>query len=109
MDTNISLHDLSSIQARAEAEGKQCLVGAVIINPQRELAEGGALYEVDFLVEIGGDLAHPQLEWSKNSEFRWLDLSEIELLNENRQEADTFVYDIVKKGLEMAARVRYNL
>jgi 8-oxo-dGTP pyrophosphatase MutT (NUDIX family) len=168
MDTNISLHDLSSIQARAEAEGKQCLVGAVIINPQRqafvqkraatrrlwpgcwdlagghvepgetleealrrevreetgwevsrivaiidlydgELAEGGAIYEVDFLVEIAGDLAHPQLEWSKNSEFRWLDLSEIELLNENRQEADTFVYDIVKKGLEMAARMRYNL
>src|SRR5260370_34528101 len=36
MDTNISLHDLSSIQARAEAEGKQCLVGAVIINPQRQ-------------------------------------------------------------------------
>ncbi|HEX4714137.1 MAG TPA: hypothetical protein VH164_04330 [Ktedonobacteraceae bacterium] len=25
MDTNISLHDLSSIQAKAEAEEKQCL------------------------------------------------------------------------------------
>src|SRR5260370_6116131 len=36
MDTNISLHDLSSIQARAEAEGKQCLVGALISNPKRQ-------------------------------------------------------------------------
>ena len=164
MSTNISPHYLSELQTKAESEGKQCLVGAVIINEQgqafvqkrsltrrlwpgcwdlagghvepgetleeallREIREetgwelariiaiidlfdgeieGGdeKIYEVDFLVEIVGDLEHPQLEWSKNSEFRWIGLSEVELLMENRREADIFVYNIVKKGLEMAAQ-----
>jgi 8-oxo-dGTP pyrophosphatase MutT (NUDIX family) len=159
---DISKYNLSALQAKAEADGKQCLVGAVILNEQgqafvqkrsatrrlwpgcwdlagghvepgetleealrREIREetgwkltriraiidlyegsiegGGEIYEVDFLVEIEGDLEHPQLEWSKNSEFRWVSLSEIELLKENRPSTDLFVYTMVKKGLEMAS------
>ncbi len=154
--------DLLALQAQAEAAGKQCLVGAVIINEQgqafvqkrsltrrlwpgcwdiagghvepgerlvealrREIREEtgwelaqireiisfydgetdeGKIYEVDFLVEIEGDLEHPQLEWSKISEFRWIGLSEVASLMENRQEADIFIHDTVKKGLEMAAQ-----
>jgi 8-oxo-dGTP pyrophosphatase MutT (NUDIX family) len=155
--------DLLALQRQAEAAGKQCLVGAVIINEQgrafvqkrsltrrlwpgcwdiagghveagetlaealrREIREetgwelaqireiigfydgktdkGDIVYEVDFLVEIEGDLEHPQLEWSKVSEFRWIGLSEVASLMENRQEADIFIHDIVKKGLEMAAQ-----
>ncbi len=161
MDIRASSHYLAELQEKAESAGKQCLVGAVILNEQgqafvqkrsltrrlwpgcwdlvgghvepgetleealrREIREetgwklarigsiidiyegkienGEEIYEVDFLVEIEGDLEHPQLEWSKNSEFRWIDLTEIELLKENRQEADLFVYEIVKKGLELA-------
>ena len=153
--------DLSALQTQAETAGKQCLVGAVVLNERgqafvqkrsstrrlwpgcwdligghvepgetleealvREIheetgwklarivkvidlydgqtEEGEEIYEVDFLVEVEGDLEHPQLEWSKNSEFRWLDSTEIELLKENRREADLFVYEIVKKGLAMA-------
>lgn len=51
-----------------------------------------------------GNLEHPQLEWSKISEFRWVSRAEIELLKENRLEGDTFVYEVVKKGLELAAK-----
>lgn len=162
MDTKISSHYLAELQAKAESAGKQCLVGAVIINEQgrafvqkrsltrrlwpgcwdlvgghvesgetleealhREIREetgwklarigsiieiyegktenGEEIYEVDFLVEIEGDLEHPQLEWTKNSEFRWIDLAEIEMLKEHRQAADLFVYEIVKKGLALNA------
>jgi 8-oxo-dGTP diphosphatase len=164
MDRRISSHYLAELQAKAESAGKQCLVGAIILNEQRrafvqkrsltrqlwpgcwdlvgghvepgetleealrrEIREetgwklarigpivdvydgktvnGDEIYEVDFLVEIDGDLEHPQLEWSKNSEFRWISLAEIETLKENRQEADIFIYEIVKKGLELAASV----
>lgn len=155
--------DLSLLQAQAEAAGKECLVGAVIINGQGrafvqkrsltrrlwpgcwdiagghvepgetfvealrreireetgwelmqireiigfydgETEEGKKIYEVDFLVEIEGDLEHPQLEWSKISEFRWIGLSELSSLMENRQVADIFIHDLVKRGLEMAAQ-----
>jgi|SRR5579885_23844 8-oxo-dGTP pyrophosphatase MutT (NUDIX family) len=161
MDRQISSHYLAELQAKAESAGKQCLVGAIILNEQRQAfvqkrsltrrlwpgcwdlvgghvepgetleealrreireetgwklarigpivdvydgktGNGDEIYEVDFLVEIDGDLEHPQLEWSKNSEFRWISLAEIEILKENRQEADLFVYEIVKKGLELA-------
>lgn len=155
--------DLVALQAQAEAAGKQCLVGAVILNDRgqafvqkrsltrrlwpgcwdiagghvedgetleealrREIREEtgweltrigeiidfydgetteGKVYEIDFLVEVAGDLEHPQLEWSKNSEFRWISLAEVELLKESRSEGDLFIYALVKKGLEMAHRV----
>jgi 8-oxo-dGTP pyrophosphatase MutT (NUDIX family) len=154
--------DLARLQARAEMEGRQCVVGAVIMNGQqrafvqkravnrrlfpgcwdlvgghveagetlaealrREIREetgwelssivrligsfdwedeqGGKRRELDFLVQVAGDLEHPQLEWSKNSEFRWIGLAELELLQENRESEDTSIYDVVKKGLEDAS------
>ncbi|HLG61825.1 MAG TPA: NUDIX domain-containing protein [Ktedonosporobacter sp.] len=145
-------------QRAAEIEGRECVVGAVIIDPQgrafvqkrsldRQLfpgcwdivgghvepgetlyqclcreadeetgwqianiiavleqfdwaAGGQAKREFDLLVEVTGNLDEPRLEWSKHSEFRWISLDEIEILRENRTPDDTFIYDIVKKGLE---------
>ena len=155
--------DLLALQTEAEAAGKQCLVGAIILNEQRKVfvqkrsltrklwpgcwdvagghvepgetfeaalrreireetgweiahlreivavfdgeTEEGKTCELDFLVEVAGDLEHPQIEWAKNSEFRWLDLTEIEILRESRKEADVFIYELVKKGLEMAEQL----
>jgi 8-oxo-dGTP pyrophosphatase MutT (NUDIX family) len=56
--------------------------------------------EFDLLVTVDGNLADPQLEWAKHSEFRWLKLDEIEILKENRLPADALIYEVVKKGLE---------
>lgn len=151
--------ELAQIQALAEAEGRQCVVGAVVINGKQqafvqkraasrrlfpncwdligghvepgetlegalsretqeetgwklscirslirtfdwETEQGSKRREFDFLVQVEGDLEHPQLEWSKNSEFRWLGLNELGVLKENRTPEDTIIYKIVKKGLE---------
>jgi 8-oxo-dGTP pyrophosphatase MutT (NUDIX family) len=158
MTQQIDLQELTQAQARAEAEGRQCVVGAVVINEQgrafaqkrapsrrlfpncwdligghveagetlvealrREIREetgwelsriislvaafdwedgqGGQRRELDFLVQVAGDLEHPQLEWSKNSEFRWFSLADLDVLKENRQPQDSVIFEIVKKGL----------
>jgi 8-oxo-dGTP diphosphatase len=153
--------DLSGLQAwqdLAQNEGRECVIGAVILNAQgrafvqkrsqerrlfpgcwdivgghvepgetlyeglhREIAEETgwqlahvvailgqfdwavdqkARRELDVLVEVEGNLDDPQLEWSKHSEFRWINLDEIEILKENRTPDDTLIYEVVKKGLE---------
>lgn len=158
MTQQVDLQELTLAQTRAEAEGRQCVVGAVVINEhgqafaqkraarrrlfpncwdligghveasetlvealRREIREetgwelsrivsliavfdwedgqGGQRRELDFLVQVTGDLAHPQLEWTKNSEFRWLSLDELDVLQENRQPEDSIICEIVKKGL----------
>ena len=64
---------------------------------------GGKRREFDYLTQVEGDLAHPQLEPSKISEFRWVSLAEIELLKENRSANDMVLYEVVKKALKEAA------
>ncbi len=159
MNQPVDSRTLTRLQATAEQEGRQCVVGAVVINEQgqafaqkraasrrlfpncwdligghveagetlvealrREIREetgwelsqivsllavfdwedgqGELRREMDFLVEVTGDLAHPQLEWSKNSAFRWLSLDELDILKENRQPQDSIIFEIVKQGLE---------
>lgn len=158
--------DLSGLQAwqdLAQNEGRECVIGAVILNAQgrafvqkrsqerrlfpgcwdivgghvesdetlceglrREIAEetGWQLTsivailgqfdwatehqtkrELDLLVKVEGNLDDPQLEWSKHSEFRWINLDEIEILKENRAPDETLIYDVVKKGLELNRRI----
>jgi 8-oxo-dGTP diphosphatase len=65
------------------------------------VADQKAKRELDVLVEVEGDLSAPQLEWSKQSEFRWINVDEIELLKENRPPDDTLIYEVVKKALEL--------
>jgi 8-oxo-dGTP diphosphatase len=153
------LSDLQAWQDLAQNEGRECVIGAVILNAQgrafvqkrsherrlfpgcwdivgghvepgetlyeglhREIAEETGWHlarvvailgqfdwtadqkakrELDVLVEVEGDLDAPQLEWSKHSEFRWINVDEIEILKENRTPDDTVIYDVVKEGLEL--------
>lgn len=60
--------------------------------------------EFDFLVEVAGDLHHPQIETHKFSEWRWIGWDDLPLLKENRHEDDQVIYHIVKKALEMKKR-----
>lgn len=58
--------------------------------------------EFDFLVEVDGDLAQPQIEAEKFSEWRWVGSDEVELLKENRNADDQVIYQVVTQALEMA-------
>ena len=162
MVQRVNSHELMAAQAQAEAEERQCVVGAIIVNARgqvfvqkrsanrrlfpncwdsvgghvepgetleetlrREIREetgwelsriltqvglfdwedeqGGKRREFDYLVQVEGDLEHPQLEWTKNSEFRWIGPDEVDLLRENRSEYDTLLFGVVKRALEEAA------
>lgn len=153
------LEALSALQVQAEAEGKQCCVGALILNQQgrllvhrrtpdrklfpncwdiigghvepgetltaalaREIREetgwglwrlitlfnvweweaeaGGIRCEFDFIVEVEGNLEHPQLEWAKHTAFRWVGLDELDVLKAERLAGDDELYQLVKRVLE---------
>lgn len=59
--------------------------------------DGRIRHEADFVVEVDGDLADPQLEWAKHPEYAWVGPDDLELLLENRQPGDTFIHDVVAK------------
>ena len=51
-------------------------------------------------VKVVGDFENPKLEKDKVEKYQWTDLSNIEILKENRKKGDEYVYRVVKKGLE---------
>jgi 8-oxo-dGTP diphosphatase len=60
--------------------------------------------ELDYLVEVDGDLAAPRLEWPHHVEFAWVDLGEVDRLVENSTPVDADIREIVSRGLREAAR-----
>jgi 8-oxo-dGTP diphosphatase len=54
--------------------------------------------ETDYLVRVDGDLARPQLEAGKHTEFRWLTESEIEVLDEHREVNNGLIRTIAEAG-----------
>jgi 8-oxo-dGTP pyrophosphatase MutT (NUDIX family) len=67
--------------------------------------DGVERHEIDFLVEVEGDLAAPRLERPKHVEFAWVSLAETEHLMENRTAEQTLLREIVERGLREAARI----
>jgi 8-oxo-dGTP diphosphatase len=57
--------------------------------------------ELDYLVEVEGDLAAPRLEWPHHVEFAWVDLDEVDRLVAPE---DADIRHIVSRGLREAAR-----
>lgn len=73
--------------------------------PDDECQGGGAALlkrEFCFLADVEGDLAQPALEREKFSEFRWISRDELEQLKEHCPPSDTVIYELVRKGLDLA-------
>ncbi|HEY7398397.1 MAG TPA: NUDIX domain-containing protein [Gaiellaceae bacterium] len=62
--------------------------------------------ELDYLVEVTGDLSAPRLERPKHVEFDWVGLDGLDRLMENRGPEQALVLDIVRRGIETAMRLR---
>jgi 8-oxo-dGTP pyrophosphatase MutT (NUDIX family) len=57
--------------------------------------------EFDFLVEVSGDLDHPQIEQEKFTEFRWVGEEGLEILQENRTPDDDLIFSLARKALAL--------
>ncbi|HET8743386.1 MAG TPA: hypothetical protein VFM41_12250 [Gaiella sp.] len=60
--------------------------------------------ELDFLVEVNGDLATPRLEHPKHIEFAWVGADELDRVMEHRGPQQTLVREIVTRGIAAANR-----
>jgi hypothetical protein len=60
--------------------------------------------ELDYLIEVDGDLNAPRLEWPDHVEFAWVGLDEVDRLMEERTPLDADIRGIVSRGLLEAAR-----
>jgi 8-oxo-dGTP pyrophosphatase MutT (NUDIX family) len=66
-------------------------------------SDGEPRLELDYLVEVEGDLEMPRLERPKHVEFAWLGADELDRLMEHRTSDQMVVRDIVARGLRAAA------
>jgi 8-oxo-dGTP pyrophosphatase MutT (NUDIX family) len=64
------------------------------VNPRREF---------DFLADVEGDLDHPRLERPLHTEYKWVGLDEIDLLDENAGRDDGIVRHVVELALRQSA------
>ncbi len=61
--------------------------------------DAGRLREADFVVQVEGDLAHPQIEQDRFSTWRWIGRADLDVLRENRAPGDDFIIQLVTRGL----------
>ena len=66
-------------------------------------SDGMPRRELDYLVEVDGDLDAPRREDPKHIEFAWVSIDELDRLMENRAPEQTIVRDVVARGLRAAA------
>ncbi|MGV9311133.1 NUDIX hydrolase [Streptomyces sp. NPDC003691] len=60
----------------------------------------GTRREADFLVEVDGDLDHPELEWSKHTAYDWFGPGDLDRLQEGRAPGDYFAYEVISRALQ---------
>ena len=65
-------------------------------------SDGEPRREIDYLVEVDGDLSAPRLERPKHVEVAWVGMDELDRLMENRAPEQTLLRDIVARGLQVA-------
>lgn len=59
--------------------------------------------ELDYLVEVDGNLDAPELEWDKHPEFRWVAAGELDILRKNGAPGDELMHSVAE-GLRIAGR-----
>jgi 8-oxo-dGTP pyrophosphatase MutT (NUDIX family) len=57
--------------------------------------------ELDYLVEVEGDLASPRLEEGKHDAYAWVGSEDVDLMMENRTDGDSRLRDIVISALRL--------
>jgi 8-oxo-dGTP diphosphatase len=60
--------------------------------------------ELDYLVEVDGDLDAPRLEWPDHVEFAWISFGELDRLMEEWTPPNADIREIVARGLREAAQ-----
>ena len=65
-------------------------------------SDGEKRREIDYLVEIEGDLGEPRLEHPKHIEYAWIGPHEVDRLMESRTPEQTILRDVVRRALEVA-------
>jgi 8-oxo-dGTP pyrophosphatase MutT (NUDIX family) len=61
--------------------------------------EGQIRREVDYLVEVSGDLSAPRLETGKHDAYAWVGLHNVDMMMDRRTDDDYRLRDIVIKAL----------
>ncbi|WP_370664652.1 NUDIX hydrolase [Streptomyces sp. IBSBF 2507] len=61
---------------------------------------GGLRHEADYLVEVDGDLDHPELEWSKHSAYDWFGPHDLARLKENCGPGEFMIHDLLARVVE---------
>jgi mutator protein MutT len=74
-------------------------VGRLIADWEWEY-DGVVRRELDYLVEVDGDLSAPRLEAEKHDAFAWVGPGEVDLLMEGRDDGDHRLRDIVARALQ---------
>jgi len=67
-------------------------------------SDGISRREIDYLIEVDGDLDTPRLERPKHIECAWVSLDELDRLMESRTPEQVLVRDIVARGLRESLR-----
>jgi 8-oxo-dGTP pyrophosphatase MutT (NUDIX family) len=62
--------------------------------------DGVVRREVDYLVEVDGDLMTPRLEDGKHDRYAWVGRDNLELMMQGRSDGDCRLRDIVARAIE---------
>lgn len=71
--------------------------------------DGKVRHELDYLVEVNGDLSPPKLEPGKHDAFAWVGPGDLDLLMEGRTDGDRRLRDIVAKATRIRLTDRLRL
>jgi 8-oxo-dGTP diphosphatase len=90
----------------AEETGWQLSVVLATVGDYTYTGEDGLVrLETDFLVRVDGDLSRPRLEAGKHTEYRWLGLGELAVLDESSAVNDGMIRQIAEDGFDVLHRL----
>jgi 8-oxo-dGTP pyrophosphatase MutT (NUDIX family) len=98
-----TLEDALAREIREETGWTLRQIGARIADWEWE-HDGVIRRELDFLVDVEGDLATPQLETGKHDAYAWVGPDDLDLMMDGRTDGDYRLRDIVARALDVARR-----